>query len=203
MKRLMYSLSFLLLIATAVLSISSCSKSGDPGPAGQQGPKGDKGDKGDNGAGGPTGPKGDTGTVNVIYSDWLDVAYKPDTVHLAGGKIDTLGYYADITAPKLTTNILTKGELKVYINLSTAADPVITPLPYTDLKSGLYIKYVAYQQTIQLDSNGDISTVQNNAGTKLHQYRYILIPGGTAARKSNAINWNNYQEVKAYLGLKD
>lgn len=116
MKRLMYSLAFLLLIAATVSSITSCSKKGDPGPAGQQGQKGDKGDPGANGPGGPAGPKGDTGTVNVIYSNWLDVAYKPDTVHRAGGKIDTLGYYANIAAPKLTTSILNTGELKIYIN---------------------------------------------------------------------------------------
>lgn len=203
MKQLMYSLTFLLLITAAVSSITSCSKKGDPGPAGQQGQKGDKGDKGDTGAGGPGGSKGDPGTANVIYSDWLDVAYKPDTVHRAGGTIDTLGYYAIITAPKLTTSILNSGELKVYVNQNSAADPVITSLPYTDLRSGLYISYVAYQQAIQLESNGDISTVQNNAGVKLRQYRYILIPGGVAARKTNAVNWNNYNEVKAYLGLKD
>jgi hypothetical protein len=32
----------------------------------------------------------------------------------------------------------------------------------------------------------------------------ILIPGGTSGgRMANTINWNNYKEVQAYLGLKD
>jgi hypothetical protein len=33
------------------------------------------------------------------------------------------------------------------------------------------------------------------------QYRYVLIPGGASVRRN--VNWNNYEEVKAYLGLKD
>lgn len=199
MKRLLHSLPFLLLIATAVLFTTSCSKSGDPGPAGQQGQKGDKGDPG---PAGPGGPKGDPGTANVIYSDWLDVAYKPDTVHRAGGTIDTLGYFAFADAPKLTADILNKGEVKVYINFTNAADPTITSLPYTE-QNGVFIRYVAYQQTLEFYSNINAGTYTDNAGAKRLQYRYILIPGGAAARTSNTIDWKDYKAVKAYLGLKD
>lgn len=202
MRRLMYSLPILLLMAATVLFTTSCSKKGDAGPAGQQGQKGDKGDKGDTGAGGPGGSKGDPGTANVIYSDWLDVAFKPDTVHRAGGKIDTIGYFANFSAPKLSVSILTSGEVKVYINLSTAADPVIAPLPYNE-GSGIYIRFVAFKESIQLYSNANAGTSQNNTGAKVLQYRYLLIPGGTAARKANVVDWNNYKAVKDYLGLKD
>ena len=45
----------------------------------------------------------------------------------------------------------------------------------------------------------DIITNRNFDGLLL---RYILIPGGTHARMAK-IDWNNYNEVKAYLGLKD
>ena len=38
-------------------------------------------------------------------------------------------------------------------------------------------------------------------GNQVFQYRYILIPGGKAAR--SAIDWNNYAAVKKYLNLKD
>ncbi|WP_212001604.1 hypothetical protein [Chitinophaga sp. HK235] len=188
MKRLIHSLPFLLIATAVVLFTASCSKDGNTGPAGQQGPKGDK---------------GDTGTANIIYSDWLDIPFKADTVHTAGNRIDTLGYFANIDAPKLTTSILNSGELKVYINLNSAADPLITPLPYTDLRTGVYIRYIAYKQTIELYSNLNAGTVQNNAGVKMQQYRYILIPGGTKARKANVIDWNNYNAVKDYLGLKN
>ncbi|WP_220392838.1 hypothetical protein [Chitinophaga lutea] len=83
-------LPFLLLTATAALFMSSCGKDGDVGPAGE---KGENGDTGAGGPAGPAGPKGDPGTANVIYSDWLNVIFKPDTVHRPGNVIDTLGYY--------------------------------------------------------------------------------------------------------------
>lgn len=47
--------------------------------------------------------KSDTGTANVIYSSWLDVTYLADTIHI-GTLVDTIGFYTNITAPKLTTN---------------------------------------------------------------------------------------------------
>lgn len=199
MKRLMHALPFLLLMATAVLFTTSCGKDGDTGPAGQQGEKGDKGDKGDKGE---TGNQGNEGTANVIYSDWLDVVYEADTVHLAGNVVDTVGYYGMIDAPKLTKAMLTSGELKIYINLSTAADPLITSMPYTG-GNGVYIQYVAYENTIEFYSNIDAGTLQTNGGEKIQQYRYILIPGSTAARRTDAVDWNNYTAVKTYLGLKD
>lgn len=36
---------------------------------------------------------------------------------------------------------------------------------------------------------------------KNRQYRYVLIPGGAAVRRN--VDWNNYEAVKTYLGLKD
>lgn len=197
MRRLFHSLPILLLIATTTL-FTSCSKDGAAGPAGQQG---EKGDKGDTGPGGPAGPKGDPGSANVIYSNWLDVAYKPDTVHLAGGGIDTIGYYANVDAPKLTTNMLSTGEVKIYVNLNHVNDPVITTIPYNG--NGIFINFVAYESTIEFYSNIDAGTFQSNTGVKYQQYRYVIIPGGTQARTASAVDWNNYAAVKAYLGLKD
>ncbi len=197
MKRLLHFFPFLLLLA-ATLTFISCGKDGAAGPAGEQG---QKGDKGDGGPAGPSGPKGDPGTANVIYSNWLTVTFKPDTVIL-NGRIDTLGYYADIDAPKLTKEILNTGEVKIYINFNTAADPVITSIPYRG-ENGAYINFVAYEKTISLYSNLSASTITTGAGEKIQQYRYIIIPGGTAARSANAVDWKNYAAVKAYLGLKD
>lgn len=150
---------------------------------------------------GATGPKGDAGT-SVIYSDWLDVAYKPDTVHTAGGGIDTLGYYATIAAPKLTLEMLNTADVKVYINSSNATDPVIYSLPYNSA-SGLYIEVSAYTQTIQLYSNAQLSTTTDGNGKKIQQYRYMIVPGNTTARAVTSVNWGDYSAVKTYLGLKD
>ncbi|NLR60401.1 collagen-like protein [Chitinophaga polysaccharea] len=172
-----------------VMFMISCGKDGAVGPAGANGPKGD------------TGPKGDSGVGTVFYSGWLDVPFKPDTIHLAGGRIDTIGYYATIDAPKLTKELLSSVDVKVYINSNDISDPVIYSLPYT-AQSGLRIDVSAYTQKIELYANADVGTRSTN-GKKYQQYRYMIIPGNAQARSAAPVNWSNYAAVKAYLGLKD
>lgn len=162
---------------------------------------GKDGANGADGATGPAGPKGDAGSGNVIYSAWLDVPFKPDTVHLAGGKIDTIGYYAPIDVPKLTQALVSTADVKVFINGNDASDPVIYPLPYY-VPSGLNIRFAAYTQKIQLDANADMSTI-SSGGKKYRQYRYMIVPGNNLARSAAVVNWSDYAAVKAYLGLKD
>jgi hypothetical protein len=164
----------------------SCGKDGATGPAG------------------PVGPAGDTSTSSgtVIYSDWLDVPYKPDTIHNANGSIDTVGFYAIIDAPKLTKALLSTADVKVYINTSNTSDPLIYSLPY-NAQSGIYIDVAAYTQKIQLYSNADVGTALANDGTKYQQYRYMIVPGNTGAKSATPVNWSDYAKVKAYLGLKD
>jgi hypothetical protein len=191
--------SSLTLLASLVLItfiFTQCQK-GDAGPAGAAGPAGPAGPSGS------TGPKGDTGTANVIYSPWLDVTYAADTVH-NGASIDTVGFYATITALKLTNAILTNGEIKVYLNLQTAATPDIVPLPYYDVYTNININPDFSLQKIFLYSDINASTF-TSSGQKLLQYRYILIPGSVPSGRlaKPAVDWNNYNEVKAYLGLTD
>jgi hypothetical protein len=169
-----------------VMFMISCGKDGADGPAGPAG---------------PAGPKGDAGSGDVIYSAWLDVPFKADTIHLANGKIDTVGYYATIDVPKLTLALLSTADVKVYINTDETGDPLIYPLPYS-AASGLNIQMVAYTQTIELYSNADVGTVIVN-GKKYQQYRYMIVPGNAQARSAAPVNWSDYTAVKAYLGLKD
>lgn len=193
MKHLLRSLPLLLLTTTTLFFVSCSKDSGEPGADGAQGPPGSKGDKGDPGA---------VGTANVIYSNWLDVVYKPDTLHLAGGKIDTIGWYVGIDVPKLSKNLLATGDVKVFINLNESTDPVITPIPYV-ASSGINISYVAYEKVIEFYSNINAGTYVDG-GLKYQQYRYVLIPGGTTARTATgSVDWNNYKSVQAFLGLKD
>jgi len=187
---------FMPLLAIALL-IASCKK-GDTGPAG---PPGANGATGATGPTGPQGPQGDPGTANVIYSEWLDVTYTADTVH-NGATIDTLGFYADINATKLDSTILANGEMKVYFNFGSAAQPDVVPLPYLDIYSGINITVDFGVQDIFLYSNANASSVTQN-GIKLGQYRYILIPGGETARSLKRPDWKDYNAVKAFYGMKD
>lgn len=190
------SLTLLASVLVIALIFTQCQK-GDVGPTGPAGPSGPAGPAG------PAGSKGDTGTANVIYSPWLDVTYAADTVHI-GSVIDTLWWLAHITANKLTQTILDRGEIKVYMNWGTQADPDIAPLPLSDVFFvGLYINPEFLLQKIDLYSNFNASTF-TQTGQKHLQYRYILIPGSVAGRLSKpVIDWKNYNEVKAYLGLPD
>jgi hypothetical protein len=184
----------LVILFATTLFLANCGKKGDPGA---QGPAGQNGAPG---PAGPQGPKGDAGTANVIYSDWLDVAFLPDTVH-NGNTIDTIGFYSNITVSKLDIDMLSKGEMKVYVNLNSATDPAISALPYFDVYTNISISPTFLLQTINLYSNIDPSSVTEN-GTKYLQYRYILIPGGTKATRK-MVDLNNYNEVKKFYGLRD
>lgn len=172
---------FPLIIVMAVGLFTACQKEGSVGAAGPAGPAG------------PTGPAGPVGSANVIYSDWLDVVFSPN--------IDSSNWNAQIPAPKLDNEMLTQGEIRVYINFNSAADPVVFPLPYFD--GQVIINPVFYTDTIGLISTANASTQADSAGVKYLQYRYVLIPGGALATKPDNINLDNYADVKKYLKLKN
>ncbi len=142
---------------------------------------------GTNGKDGAAGATGATGTANVIYSAWTSVTFTIAS--------DSSAYLATIAAPKLVDSILQKGEIKVYVNTGTTSSPVVYPLPFATS----ILDYFSAAK-ISLVGDGNYSTYINSGATYF-QYRYILIPGGTAGR--SAINWNDYQQVKQWLGLKD
>jgi hypothetical protein len=174
-----WSLHHVLYYMLAVaLTVTACKK-GDPGP------QGEKGDKGDTGATGATGQTG---------SNWLDLGYSLDQ---ASGI-----YFTQIDEPRLTDEFLTTGEVKVYINLGSTTEKVVSVLPY---RSGnAQITPFFLDEMIELDANVNASTATDPAtGAKFRQYRYVLIPGGVNIRAEKKVDWNNYSEVKAYLGLKD
>ncbi len=99
--------------------------------------------------------------------------------------------------------------MKVYINLGTAADPYVTALPVANLvlfNIFVNINYHFYAGAIEFNSNIDAGTGLNAQNQKVWQYRYVLIPGGVAARKApdgTQVDWNNYKSVQKYLNLKD
>ena len=175
------------VLLALTLIVVSCAKTGPAGPAGATGPAG------------VAGPAGATGTANVIYSPWLNVAYKP-------GTSDNALWIARIAAPKLTDSILSMGEVKVYVNAGSdsAGAQFIIPLPINDPFALQDVINVYFSpQTITLASSYDESSFVSNKYNH-YQYRYLLIPGGTkSGRYANVINWNDYQQVKKYLRLND
>ena len=191
MKQKILTMPYYLVIA-AIMLLASCKK-GDTGPAGAPG------------APGAPGTPGPAGTANIIYSGWFNVAFNAEVA--SNG--DTIRFVSNIPVPKLVDSILSKGEIKVYLNYGTPSQPDVLPLPYFDplyYDPAVVLNPDFFPGSIALSSNYNMGTFDEN-GEKRFQYRYILIPGGTAAGRAAAggktIDWNNYKEVQAYLGLKD
>src|SRR6478735_6318971 len=119
----MRKMSLYALLLCGICLFGACGKDGAAGP------------KGDTGAAGPAGPKGEPGkdaTSGIIYSDWLDVTYeavKEETDTDGNGKLDTIFFGASIEAEKLTDEILSTGDIKVFINTYSEAEKDIAPLP--------------------------------------------------------------------------
>jgi len=139
---------------------------------------------------GDDGPKGADGNANVIYSPWLSVTYAR-VVPTPG---DT-SFVANINAPKITDSVVASGDVRVYVNINTAASPEIMPLPF----GTLVIPYIT-KGKIELDALGDFSTF-TQGGQTYQQYRYVIIQGSTPARR--AVNLDDYNSVKQYYNIPD
>lgn len=169
---------FVACMFTLALGMTSCKK-GDAGPAGPQGEKGDS---------------GVAGNAGITYSAWADASFT-----LAS---DNATYIVDIDAPKITSAILNSGDVKVYTQYYTSSgELVVMPLPYFD--GGFLINVSLFEGGFEIYSNADFSTYTDDNGKKAFQYRYVIIPGGQAAARKAGIDWNNYEQVKAYLHLKN
>lgn len=179
----------LLIAMCVIVTVLSCSKTGPEGPAGA---KGDKGDKGD------TGAKGPTGTANVIYSNWIYAANFVDSI-VDNSQVKVGHLYA----PGISADILNSGAVLVYFNYGAG----VFALPYTSYAGGKAStvnftpglkKIIITRFTLDNSNSIPLSTVI--------QYRYILIPGGVAGRQRDAyagLDWNNYEQVKAFFSIPD
>jgi hypothetical protein len=193
--------NFLLLAAIAFMTIvlASCGKDGAVGP---QGPAGPAGPAGTTGVAGPTGA---TGTANVIYSAWTTPSTYTKTTQFG-----TVEFSANITASKITQDILDNGTVLVFGKL----DGYTTTIWPTNQVAQLPI-VINYQSgsTAEIDTWSALVTLgnvqialENNTNiygsiSNLHQFRYIIIPGGVQTLGS--INPKNYNEVKQALHLPD
>lgn len=183
----------LVLVQALVLMFvfSSCQKEGEVGPPGPQGEQGPQGNPG------PPGPQGPPGSVNVIYSDWLDVTFDENGI-------------AEIQAPRLTADVLSTGVVKVYWNLSDASDPFIVSVPSVvspfllfdpeDLEEdapSIFVDVYFATGSIILVSNYPISSQGG-----VSQFRYVLIPGWELARKPESLNLADYNAVRQFYQIK-
>jgi hypothetical protein len=132
---------------------------------------------------GDTGPAGPKGTANVIYSGWFTpAAYKKDTV------FGSYGFYYDNATTDITQQVLDSGTVITFGKLD-GYNPVIWPanqvaqlpinLVYENGTTGNVDVWSALATAgnlrIQLISSTNAYSGISNA----HQFRYVVIPGGT------------------------
>lgn len=179
-----------IVLAFAVIGMTTmelgCKKGdiGPQGPRGEQGEKGEKGDRGDDGDKGDKGDKGNTGTANVMYSDWVSVSFT-----------NSSGVYSGtISAPKLTAEILNKGDIAVYERTMIGLPPIATTyskLPYSNGTKWVKVDIEVGKIIIRSNTNS-IST-----------YRYVLISGGVqASSAARYLDFSDYDAVKSFYNIK-
>ena len=163
-------------ILASTLVIGCEPKAGDPGPKGDTGVQGAKGDAG------AQGPKGDVGSANVIYSPWTSVSFT------GGGS----SYIGNLTAPKITQEVLDKADIRVYWSESGR----VLTLPYAEtIGTTTYTVHQRfYVGRVELKASYALSS---------QQFRYVIIPGGTPSGRLAGIDLTNYAAVKEAFNIPD
>ncbi len=150
---------------------------GPQGPQGPAGPKGDTGPEGPEGKEGKKGDKGETGTANVIYSNWQFATLGP-VGEYDGSHVAT----ATISAPSLTTEMIERASVVVYVNFGGGVDQ----LPYTanaGVNQGNTIAYSLVEGKIKIYrvTSGCLAESCMVGLPGSLEYRYDIIPGGVPA----------------------
>ncbi len=185
MKQLHASLWIATLFISTIIFQRCTPKSGDPGPKGEPGSAGQQGSQGSAGPVGPAGSTGPAGTANVQYSPWTTVNF----VDNGGGS-----YGANITAIAITQDIIDKADIRVYWKVGSTI--ISIPYTFTD-RYGIATITPVFQV-------GKIYLTASYPPGNQQQFRYVIIPGGTAVggRKA-AVDYRNYETVRQAFNLPD
>lgn len=176
-----FTLLFLAVLFTMVYS--GCKK--DPGPEGPQG---------ETGPAGPQGPQGPAGNANVSSATYV-------TNSSTWGYDATNQYwYQTLTAPSVTSSIVSTGAVLVYIETST---DTWAQLPRTIYLSSSYSqsqRFIYWTDNVRIIIQDSDLTQPANPGTK----KFKVITIASSARTANPdINLSDYNAVKKAFNLKD
>lgn len=185
-KNNLRSLTVFIFSMALIISIGCEGPEGPTGPDGAQGPQGEIG---------PEGPEGPPGTANVIYSEWIalgDLEAPSDTTVISRNYTKW-----DIPESALTQEIIDQGTILVYFSLNGT----VLPLPSTfGGANPIYITFAPFQP-------GSLSILAQNLDNTASglnndiQFRYIIIPGGTAAKQAFP-DFSNYHETMEFYSIK-
>ena len=192
-------LSFSVLIAGALFFSSCKGDTGAVGPQGIQGPNGPQGAQGiigpsgpvgatgATGATGPAGPAGPAGSLtNVVYSAW----FQPTFASVTPGPVNQYSSYTSVrSAPSVTAAIRDNGIVLTFMR-STATSLIfsgtdqVTELPYVDDRDVNYMKaWISSVGNLTFAYSSRIPYGLATVNGWGHNFRYVLIPGGTLGSK--------------------
>ena len=155
------------------------------GADGAVGPAGATGATGTTGA---TGATGATGSANVIYSDWVTI---PLTGTISSTSVTT------VQTPKITQEILDRGGIFSYIKFTPSNFVYSLPLVFPISGNGSANNFIAVRHVV------GTTTITSNYSTTGVFFRYVVVPGGIAGGRKAAIDYTDYEAVKAYYNLPD
>lgn len=187
----------LTILSIALITTIGCEgPTGDTGPAGAQGPQGEVG---------PQGPQGPAGTANVIYSEWI--AFEASNWSDAYSRFGQTRRDYPITETQITAEILSMGTVAVYVRIPvnpTIEDQVFF-LPWIyGLTKGIAqrLAFELSPETINIYFHDvvDQSVDPGSFGSGV-EYRYVIIPGGTAAKQVFP-DFTNYHDTMNFYGIK-
>lgn len=178
---------------------------GEQGPQGEQGLPGEQGDPGPEGPQGPQGEQGDPGTANVMYSEWMDQVWN----FTDGTNFKTML----IEDENLTDAFLEGGG--IVLGYFRFQENVPFPLPYQNFTANNIRSFYA----VHFQTEGNVRfSIQSTDGTDLTddevngtgpginaQFKYVLIPGGTAlsAKGAASLEQLSYRELCKFLNIPE
>lgn len=183
---------FILLVTIIPLTFFLAAASCD-GPEGPQGAMGEQGPQGEQG------PEGPPGTANVIYSDWMNIAW-----NLTDNATFKQMY---IEEPRVVEeDFIENGTLLMYFKLEVPEGIVTAPLPFTNGTD--YLTFLAADVpgenvegiVVRLEATDGTTDVQSDWND--YQFRYVMVPGGVPAKMGDGF-LKDYSAVKEYYGLPD
>ena len=176
MKKRIFKTAVVLL--TTIMTIS-CSKDGATGPSG---------------ATGANGINGTNGNANVVGSLPFSTA-STNWSSASGGALWT----ANLTGQTaITQSVVDKGIVSVFRKYTSGGVTEWSPLPDTNTNINISFNYGVGYITFYVQSTNAV--VISNPG--IITFRYVIITPSNKAANPNT-NWNDYEEVKEALHLKE
>jgi hypothetical protein len=186
----------LLLFACVALMIALVSCEGKQG---EVGPKGDTGAAGPAGPAGPAGKDGEDGTGGGSSGSVIAFMGELETDTAGNAIVGDTAFFKDFTADEIAS--VEKGSFQVFIKDDGGYFPIPGYVLFKD-------EAISYGYYYVVDGLGLYFPIFRTSAAKVRkrtfeEIRVLVIPAVNATRLNQNVNWQNYEEAVAALGLTE